>query len=398
MRRSLKDNSDKISIKLLLIRTAILLLLALLIGAVYFLPQLFISSRVADLYCRNAFPLLAFLPNSFNSFFLFSLTENIVVCGSLILIFLIIRKIVILINRLIKRGFVSFVSDFYKLLKNILTIALCMLIVFQMMHGINYIRPSIPQVMGLTRDTHSYEEYAMALSWAYEGMLEARYQLGEDYNGVAHLSTSLEEAVYDANALMNTISREYDYGMSGNYIRAKGVSLSHYWSYTGITGVYDMFLGEANVNTDYIDILYFPVTLCHEISHAKGYARESDANTAAVMACIRSNRADFRYAGYYAIFVDLYYKTASYASEEGKAMPISLSDPAFEAVMRDIDASAAYDDSLADNPFTRFVERFSESANNTFLEVNGQEGGTQTYIVPTSIYVDFFCNYVYLEE
>lgn len=142
MRRSLKDNSDKISIKLLLIRTAILLLLALLIGAVYFLPQLFISSRVADLYCRNAFPLLAFLPNSFNSLFLFSLTENIVVCGSLILIFLIIRKIVILINRLIKRGFVSFLSDFYKLLKNILIIALCMLIVFQMMHGINYRRPS----------------------------------------------------------------------------------------------------------------------------------------------------------------------------------------------------------------------------------------------------------------
>ena len=398
MRRSLKDNSDKISIKAACIRCGIVVLLAAVLGAVYYLPQILIAPGIADIYCRKIFPNIAFLPNSFNMYFVFSLTENIVVAGGLILAVLVIRKIVLLIKKLIKKGFVPFANDMYKVIRNILIVAVCMMMVFQMMHGVNYRRPSIPQIMGLTRKEHTYEEYAMALKWAYEGMISARMQLGEDYNGVAHMSTSLEQAVYDANGLINTVSKEYDYGMSPNYIRAKGVSLSHYWSYTGITGVYDMFLGEANVNTDYLDILYFPVTLCHEIIHAKGYARESDANTAAVLACIRSPRADFRYAGYYAIFIDLYNKTSSYAEEEGKNMPVSLSDPAFKAVIRDINASRDYDASLADNPFPRFVERFSESANNTFLEANGQEGGTQTYVIPTSIYVDYFCIYVYVEE
>ncbi len=395
MRRNLKDRSDRISVRSAVLRTVLLLILAALLGAVYYLPQILISRQAADIYCSKVFPVVAFIPNTFNSLFLISLTENIVVAGGAMLLFLVIRKIVQLINSLIKRGAVPFVKDVYKLLRNLLIVAICIMIVFQMMHGVNYRRTSIPEGMGLTREEHTYEEYAMALKWAYDGMISARMQLGEDYNGVAHMSTSFEQAVFDANALMNSVSDDYGYGMSRNYVRAKGVMLSHYWSYTDITGFYDMFLGEANLNTDYLDILYFPVTLCHEITHAKGYARESDANTAAVLACIRSPRADFRYAGYYAIFVDLYYKTASYAEEEGKAMPISLSDPAFEAVVRDAEASSAYDESLADNPFTRLVERFSESANNTFLEANGQVGGTKTYIIPTSIYVDYFCIYVY---
>ena len=395
MRRNLKDRSDRISVRSAVLRTVLLLILAALLGAVYYLPQILISRQAADIYCSKVFPVVAFIPNTFNSLFLISLTENIVVAGGAMLLFLVIRKIVQLIKTLIKRGAVPFVKDVYKLLRDLLIVAICMMIVFQMMHGVNYRRTSIPEGMGLTREEHTYEEYAMALKWAYDGMISARMQLGEDYNGVAHMSTSFEQAVFDANALMNSVSDDYGYGMSRNYVRAKGVMLSHYWSYTDITGFYDMFLGEANLNTDYLDILYFPVTLCHEITHAKGYARESDANTAAVLACIRSPRADFRYAGYYAIFVDLYYKTASYAEEEGKAMPIFLSDPAFEAVVRDAEASSAYDESLADNPFTRLVERFSESANNTFLEANGQVGGTETYIIPTSIYVDYFCIYVY---
>lgn len=397
MIRSQKDNSDKISIKRTVIGIFVMILLTVVLGAVYYLPQVLISPAVADSYCRNVFPKIAFIPNSVNSFFLFSFTENIVVIGSITLLILVIRKAVLFIKTLIKKGIVCFIKDLYKTLRDLLIVAICLMLVFQMMHGVNYRRPSIQQVMGLTREEHTYEEYAMALQWAYEGMITARMQLGEDYHGVAHMSTSLEEAVYDANALMNSVSDAYDYGMSGNYIRAKGVMLSHYWSYTGISGVYDMFIGEANLNTDYLDILHFPVTICHEITHAKGYARESDANTAAVLACIRSPRADFRYAGYYAIFTDLYYKTASYANELGEPMPVSLSDPAFEAVMRDVNANIDYYDSLEDNPFTRFVERFSESANNTFLEANGQEGGTNTYIIPTSIYVDYFCNYVYVE-
>ena len=394
MKRSFKTDNEDLSIKATIKRTAEIVLLIILLLFMYIAPQLFVSPSMADDYGKYVFPCISFFPNAISDFFLFSLTENIVIAGSVFLLIFIPYMIVKIIKRFVKRGGRRGLYYLGTLAKKVLVIAVIGMIMFQLMHGINYRRTGIAQHLGITGEEHTYEEYASALIWAYDGMLEARRELGEDYRGVAHMSTGFEECIYDANALMNTVSDVDGYDMSDNYIRAKGVMLSHYWSYTGIAGVYDMFLGEANINTDYIDILYFPVTLCHEVSHAKGYAREYDANTAAVLACIRSPRADFRYAGYYAIFTDLYNKTASYAQHEGYTMPIDLSEPGFQAVVKDMRASVAYDESLADNPFTRFVDAISEKANNTFLEANGQKGGTETYRVPTSIYVDYYCKYV----
>jgi hypothetical protein len=390
-----KSEHIDFSFKAYIKRIGKIVILSAILFCVYCFPQIFINERIADYYGKYIFTYVSYLPNAISDFFIFSLTELLVIIGSLILFFLLLFLLSRIIKKFKKWGIRRGLNYSGIILKKALALAIILMMIFQFMHGINYRRTGIAARMGLTTTReHTYEEYASALVWAYNGMIQARAEIGEDARGVGHMKTGFEECVYDANSLMDTISLIYDYDMSDNYIRAKGVMLSHYWSYTGITGVYDAFLGEANLNTDYIDVLYFPVTLCHEISHAKGYARENDANTAAILACIRSPRADFRYAGYYAIFTDLYYKTASYAEHEDYQMPIDLSDPSFEPVLRDMHASAAYSSSLADNPFTRIVDRFSESANNAFLEANGQKGGTDTYIVPASIYVDYYCTYV----
>ena len=132
-----------------------------------------------------------------------------------------------------------------------------------------------------------------ALKWAYNGMVEARSHLGEDYNGIAHMSESFENSAAYANSLVNAFGEKYDIPVSKNYVRAKPVSMSHYWSYTHIVGMYDPFLGEANLNTDYMSIIEFPVTLCHELCHSKGYASETDCNLLSALACCSSTRADF---------------------------------------------------------------------------------------------------------
>lgn len=375
-------------------RIVILILLSAVLVAVYIFPRILIDRDLADIYCGTIFSYIAFLPNAISDFFIFSLTEMAVVIGSILLLGSILLSVVKLIKRLRYRGIRYGIYRISIVLQKLLILSIIAMMIFQLMHGINYRRTSIAEHMHFTGAEHSYDEYSAALLWAYNGMVTARNEIGEDAYGVGHMKTSFDECVGDANALMDTVSLAYGFDMSDNFIRAKSVMLSHYWSYTGISGVYDAFIGEANVNTDYIDILYFPVTLCHEISHAKGYAREYDANMAAVLACIRSPRADFRYAGYYAIFSDLYSKTYSYAEHEGLPMPIDLSDPSFEPVIRDIRASVAYDETLEDNPFTRLVDSFSESANNAFLEANGQTGGTDTYVVPISYYVDYYCMYV----
>ena len=41
-----------------------------------------------------------------------------------------------------------------------------------------------------------------------------------------------------------------------------------------------------------------PHTICHELSHLKGFMREDEANFIGYLACIGSDSPDFRYSGY----------------------------------------------------------------------------------------------------
>lgn len=208
------------------------------------------------------------------------------------------------------------------------------------------------------------------------------------------MSTNFDAIVYDANGIVNAVSNHYDLGMSDNYIRAKAVSLSRLWTYTWIAGAYDPFLCEANINTDYLDILDFPVTVCHELCHAKGYASETDANTIAVLSCINSPRADFRYAGYYYIFNMLYSIVSGYSQAEGVEMMNYLELSDMDMVRRDEIASTRYYESLNKGPIADFIALFSEEVNNAFLESNGQDGGTKTYRVPQNVFVEYYFRYI----
>ena len=273
-------------------------------------------------------------------------------------------------------------------------------VIFQAMHGINYKRDDIEKELKLTdKEELTFEDYCAALKWAYLGMIEARSHLGEDFNGVSHMQTSFENTALYACTLLDSFSEEYDIPLSKNYVRAKPVALSHYWSYTNIVGMYDMFLGEANINTDDMNVTEFPTTVCHELCHAKGYASETDCNLLATLACCSSSRADFRYSGFQRIFFDLYYMTEEIAAETGQVCPQYLYTPEMEAVFRDCEAYSDYWFSISDEIYDIYewsgvdIEDTSERVNDAFLKSNGEEG-VVTYIVPDSLYVRFYLTHV----
>ena len=116
--------------------------------------------------------------------------------------------------------------------------------------------------------------------------------------------------------------------------------------------------------------------------------------------CLSSTRADFRYAGYFTIFMDLLGITSEYAVAEGKILPDYFSDPAIYPVYRDINASNLYWLGIAEE--VKYIEKIigfdpdkaGSDVNNAFLEANGQEGGNETYIVPDNVYVDFYTKYI----
>lgn len=395
MQYQLKNETVKFTKGRIFLRCMLLTVLIALVPAAYFLPSLLVKGQAADYYSEKIFPVISMLPISISGIFLTSLTEMFVVVGSLSVLTLavvfLIKCVTLCHNKSLRHMF----HFMYLVLRALAVIGIIGALVFECMLGLNYHRTGVRKRMHLySEQTRPYEDYSDTLLWAYSGMVEARHALGEDYNGVAHMMTSFESMVYDANIAVSTVDYYYELGLSDNYIRAKAVWLSKFWRYTDIVGMYDPFLGEANINTDYIDILHLPLTICHEISHARGYGSETDCNTIAALSCINSDRPDFRYAGYYYIFTRLWTTVRNYAEYEGEPMPDYTSRDSFRPVMRDMSAYSSYLDSFDEGPIAEFISYFSEDANNAFLESNGQQGGTQTYEVPQDVYVEYYCRYI----
>lgn len=356
----------------------------------------FIPRNFADYYGQNIFPALSAPIQSFTMFTHVSVTENIVILFVPALLIGVIVWTVVLIKKFLSHGALLYL---YKSYRNLIIVALLAAIVFQAMHGINYRKTHVVDELELTQKELDFEDYCATLKWAYMGMVEARSHLGEDYNGVAHMNQSFENSATHANSLVDAFGREYGIPVSGNYLRAKPVSMSHYWSYTHIVGFYDMFLGEVNVNTDYMDIVEFPITLTHEICHAKGYASETDCNLLAALACCSSTRADFRYAGYYEIFWSVYPIAEEIADATGEAVPQYYQTSEMEPVYRDMRASIHYWKNIDDEIDAIYeklginIKEVSNATNDAFLKSNG-ESGVDSYQVPDSSYVRFYLTYV----
>lgn len=377
---------------------------ALHIAVIAVLPLLCIAAAVsnaflprsaADYYCTNIFPYVSVPMQSLNMFFQVSLTENFIICLVPLLVIGFICWTVILIKKILGTGALSYL---YRSFRNLFILILIGAISYQAMHGFNYKRTHVYTALQLGIEDLDFEDYCNALRWAYNGMIEARKKLGEDYNGVAHMNESFENSAVYANSLLNSFCDQYGVPLSHNYVRAKPVSMSHYWSYTHIVGMYDPFLAEVNVNTDYMNIEEYPVTLCHELCHAKGYASETDCNTLATLACCRSARADFRYAGYSEIFWNLYVVAEQIAEATGEVVPQFASASDMEPVFRDMRATSLYWKQI-DDEVASLKERLgiditetSDMVNDTFLKSNG-ESGLDSYRVPDSVYVRFYLKY-----
>jgi len=352
---------------------------------------------LADKYSSEVFPFLSSLPQKISALTDVSLTEiTVVVLGCLALpLFLV--WLVLLVKKALTRGAGKFL---YKSFRNVLAVAMVVLIIFEMMHGINYRRTPARTLMGLGQTKISFEDYCEAFEWSYREMVKARKELKEDENGVAQISTDFEETARYASDVIDTFCASYGIAKYKCYTRPKSVRLSHYWSYTYIVGMYNPAYGEANVNTDYMDATTIPSTICHELCHTKGFANETDCNLVGALACLTSDRADFRYCGYYTVFISLLGQIENLKKTKGFKYDYKVKDDEIRPVARDTQAANDYwkkIDKEVEDIQKRFGINITEKANdanNKFLQSNGEKEGTDTYNVPENVYVDFYIKYV----
>jgi uncharacterized protein DUF3810 len=239
---------------------------------------------------------------------------------------------------------------------------------FVILWGLNYRRPPYAVLAGLDARPATVGELTAVCERLISETNRARDSVPEDAAGVARLADGRRGALRRAPAGYGEAARMEPL-LAGASAPAKPVLISTVLSYLGISGIFSPFTGEANVNMTLPDP-DVPFAACHELAHARGFAREDEANYVGYLACTRHPDSDFRYSGLLAASVYAMNELAR-VDREGH---LRLDARRAPGVRRDLAALVAWAER-----YRGPAERVSQAVNNAYLKTQGQKEGVRSY-------------------
>lgn len=166
---------------------------------------------------------------------------------------------------------------------------------FFFLWGFNYFRISVEEKMGL--DVKNIEQIDLfeEANYARKKAIEARKEMGIDNDySITHkdLPENLEETV---RVSLEKVLKSIRYNSIGK-VRVRYIRPDGFLKSIGVTGFYNPFLAEANLDRDF-SALYLPFLMAHEMVHGYGFGDEGTANFLAYLTCENSNTPIIRYSG-----------------------------------------------------------------------------------------------------
>ncbi len=175
----------------------------------------------------------------------------------------------------------------------IFSIAYCL---FLLLWGFNYYRQPLAYSLGYNIEESSTADLKELCTVLIDKTNQLRLKTNENQIGVMYIEGGFGSVIQRSSIGYENISQYYpDFG--GAYGQPKAVIASRALCYYGIGGIYFPFTAEANFNKLVPDAM-LPSTLCHEMAHQRGYAREDEANFIAYLTCKVHPDLDFQYSGY----------------------------------------------------------------------------------------------------
>lgn len=323
------------------------------------------------------------------SIFPFSLFEILIYIVVLsILIFLIYSIYFILKNP--KSTFVYLKNS----ILNIISIVSIVYFLFIVLWGINYNRMDLKDSLiadyNISHNENikdvNYDEDDLVSLYRFlvEKCNNARQKVFEDNKNVMRCNTNRKEVLKRANNGYENVNI-LNLNKRGSYAPAKPIMNSNLLCYTGITGIYSPFTGEANVNIAAPDI-YIPFTTLHEMAHQRGYGSEDECNFLAYIACINNENLDFQYSGY---ILALKYTASALAKvdyDKFKELSRNLS----QSVKNDLNNSSEFW-----SKYEGKVNEVSDKMNNNYLKANGVKEGTDSYGKVVNLFLIYYSLYEY---
>ncbi len=254
---------------------------------------------------------------------------------------------------------------FFSFLPGMVLIAGLLFFLYAAGCGINYRRASFSEESGLSAPAYSVSWLKTVCLWLTEEVNRFAPLVQRDEKGVMQLDAGEKSAAVEE---MHCLAGEYPV-LEGYYPSPKEVAVSEILSYQGITGVYSPFTMEANYNGD-MTPYNVPFTLCHELSHLRGFMQEQEANFIVFLACEHAERIDFQYSGY--LMAWIYSTNALYRADYEVWQEVRSGLD--QSVEPDLEANSRFWDSYEGK-----VSEVANQINDTYLKVNGQSDGVKSY-------------------
>ncbi len=232
-----------------------------------------------------------------------------------------------------------------------------------------------PEVRG--EGEYGREELALLRDYVVTQANELAEQLPRDEKGYID-ETVGGDIIARTKTEMNRLGEAYP-RLSGYYPEPKPFLSSHFFSQQYIMGYYFPFSMEANYN-DTMYVVNKPTTICHELSHLKGFIYEDEANFIGFLACVGSEDPLFQYSAYLSVigYLDYdFYEAVGRDADAYRSHP-----PISELVRRDdifltpeaweeVEETALLD--------TELVKEVSGEIIETNLTLNGVADGAASY-------------------
>ncbi|MFD0793320.1 DUF3810 domain-containing protein [Mucilaginibacter litoreus] len=167
----------------------------------------------------------------------------------------------------------------------------CAVLMFYLLWGLNYFRPSAAKRLNLTDSTFTIAELQKVTNLLIDSANACRARVT-----LEDLEQSNDSVYY--NARLAVIK------LSNSSVQFKTYSpdikpslLTPLLNYIGTYGYYNPFTGEAQINYQ-MPVFNRPFVACHEMSHQMGYGAEDEANFAGFLAARNSGDRLLRYSAY----------------------------------------------------------------------------------------------------
>jgi len=244
----------------------------------------------------------------------------------------------------------------------ILNFFLVLYIIFKIVWGLNYSRPSVSEALGIGNEKYSVKELVLLGDYFVQKTNDLKIkQTKVPAYSIHYLETSSSKA-YDLMEKKNSLFQYKNPCL-------KSVLSTWLTSKAGIEGYYAPLTGEANMNMALPDFVK-PYVSCHEIAHQLGISYEDEANLLGYLTASNSPDVNYQYAANYEMLRYILFEIRMKSPQDYKLLYDKLSPK----VLADFKIEKEFWRKYNGDMFG-----YMDAAFDSFLKLNNQPKGIDSY-------------------